>query len=70
MNNTEIKPTLSGKERRSLIRRRLWNGPEYDFMPHNGRCGNCGTDLVKHYHEDYPTVYVSGCPKCNRTWCD
>jgi uncharacterized protein with PIN domain len=42
------------------------------FMPSNGRCWKCKEDIIKILIErgEDGTSLVTGCPKCNRSYCD
>lgn len=53
------------------------------FAPHNGRCWSCGKNIYKEYPNSYnpeitdgidveraATELVTGCPHCNRSYCD
>lgn len=69
--------TMLKSKREELIKKRKEvygpNGAKkdvIDFAPSDGKCWSCGIDLVEFYGDDYPTVYISGCRKCHRSYCD
>lgn len=35
-----------------------------------GECWHCHCDIVAYYGDAYATTFVTGCPRCNRTFCD
>lgn len=64
--------TLSTVERDRLLGLRRANRDAFviDFSPCSGICWSCGTDLVEYFGDKYETVWISGCPKCHRSYCD
>jgi hypothetical protein len=70
-----VSTALSAAERAALIRRRK---VEYaaanpgcpDFSYNTGECRQCGADLVAYYGDKYPTVMITGCPRCHSSYCD
>ena len=42
------------------------------FTPSDGLCGSCGGDLVEQYglHSIAAGLNVTGCRRCNRSYCD
>lgn len=40
------------------------------FMPPDGICYSCKSDVTKLLINASPSESITGCPKCGRTWCD
>lgn len=66
---------MTATEHSTLMKRRKTEFPEKwpkapDFCPSNGRCYVCGHDFVDECGERFPTAFITGCPKCHRSYCD
>lgn len=40
----------------------------WNFMPHRGVC-RCGYDFYQANSEKLAEIFVSGCPRCNKSYC-
>jgi DNA-directed RNA polymerase subunit RPC12/RpoP len=41
------------------------------FMPKSGRCWSCGKDVtIRIGFENSSNKHITGCPYCNRSWCN
>lgn len=40
------------------------------FMPSNGICSSCKSDVTASLIDAPESYLISGCPRCGRTWCD
>lgn len=51
--------------------REIFNrGNQPCFMPSDGICYSCKSDVTKILVNTPPSESITGCPKCGRTWCD
>jgi predicted Zn-ribbon and HTH transcriptional regulator len=40
------------------------------FLPYNCMCFKCGFDFYEEYGERLTKMFPTGCPKCNKSFCD
>ncbi len=63
----EVKKRISREE---FMRNQLYLTP--CFLPPSGKCYNCGFDIASEnaLKGDDGKRYITGCPKCNRSFCE
>ena len=40
------------------------------FAPHDGWCGSCGGDVFAFKTVEQSRSLITGCPHCNRSYCE